>query len=193
MRNIIRTVNELPNNYSGHLTILLNDREPVMVIRNILLLLILGTASNTIEAAELALHFWYSAFYQLGHSSSLLQMVILLVENVHENVFSLELGKHSNLSGSISSQTLEKLHGMTQSDPHIGNAKKEIKRVRWVLVRITFPVFSTGWLEDSNHPELTITTEGTVECNPRIVRLHRNFVDRVFSSHLVPQNTTSKW
>jgi hypothetical protein len=134
----------LPIDYSGHLTVLLNDREPVMVIRNILLLLILGTVSNNIEAAELALHFWYSAFYQLGHSSLLLQMIILLVENVHHGMFSLTLGKNSNLSGSISSQTLARAHMMTSSDPHIGNAKNEIKRVRCVHFYTILPIFSTS-------------------------------------------------
>ena len=54
-------MNGLADNYSGTLTVILNDKSPVICARNLLLLLLLGKVEDVPQAAELALHFWYSA------------------------------------------------------------------------------------------------------------------------------------
>jgi len=62
---VVRTINELPSDYSGELTIILNDREPMIVLRNMLLLMILGTMPKEIgipRAADVALQNWGSTF-----------------------------------------------------------------------------------------------------------------------------------
>lgn len=61
LRNVILTVNGLPHDYSGLLTIVMNDRDHFVTLRNILLLQILGTVPDQRKAADIALHLWYSA------------------------------------------------------------------------------------------------------------------------------------
>ncbi|KIY66936.1 hypothetical protein CYLTODRAFT_444342 [Cylindrobasidium torrendii FP15055 ss-10] len=64
LRNVIRTVNELPDDYSGELSIVLNDFNPFIMARNLIILLILTTIEtlDTETACEHALHLWYSIF-----------------------------------------------------------------------------------------------------------------------------------
>ncbi|CCL98318.1 uncharacterized protein FIBRA_00312 [Fibroporia radiculosa] len=75
MRDVVRTVNELPLEYTGELTILINDRNHIVLSRNLALLLLLGTLEDKRRAADIAAHFWYSAFVpELYHTQ--LQLVM---------------------------------------------------------------------------------------------------------------------
>ncbi|KAK0498174.1 hypothetical protein EDD18DRAFT_1156687 [Armillaria luteobubalina] len=67
LRNVVSTVNKLPENYVGTLTILTNDKNPMIVRRNLLILTMLGIIEDVDEAAEQALHFWYSALQPLSY------------------------------------------------------------------------------------------------------------------------------
>ncbi|PBK65733.1 hypothetical protein ARMSODRAFT_1022167 [Armillaria solidipes] len=67
LRNVVRTVNELPENYTGTLKIVLNDKNCRIVCRNFVILTILGIVEDVEEAAEQALHFWYSVFQPLSY------------------------------------------------------------------------------------------------------------------------------
>lgn len=49
LRNFVRTVNELPEDYTGSLNVLLNDRNPWICCRNLLILLILGGMSDVVR------------------------------------------------------------------------------------------------------------------------------------------------
>ncbi|KAF5374237.1 hypothetical protein D9758_004727 [Tetrapyrgos nigripes] len=62
LRNVLKTVNGLPDDYNGTMNILINDHDPMVVCRNILVLAILGLGDDVEDAAELALHLWYSVF-----------------------------------------------------------------------------------------------------------------------------------
>ncbi|KIM76000.1 hypothetical protein PILCRDRAFT_78276 [Piloderma croceum F 1598] len=136
LRNVVRTINELPSDYSGHLTILLNDREPLVVIRNILLLIILGTIEDSVQAAEVALHFWYSAFVPMVHGSIVARIVIKLLERVNGHSFSMDLGKNSIVTGILSTSTLANLAMMSKSILPIGDASNEIRRIKFEPSRI---------------------------------------------------------
>ncbi|KAF8211095.1 hypothetical protein K438DRAFT_1752810 [Mycena galopus ATCC 62051] len=62
LRNLIRTVNSLPWDYTGYCDILLNDTNPVLVNRNLVILFVLLSSGPSLEeAAELAVHLMYSA------------------------------------------------------------------------------------------------------------------------------------
>ncbi|KAI5892475.1 uncharacterized protein SCHCODRAFT_02292327 [Schizophyllum commune H4-8] len=62
IRNLVSTVNGLPDDYSGTCRILINDSSPCVTTRNLLILYALLRAGRPIEdAAESALHLWYSA------------------------------------------------------------------------------------------------------------------------------------
>ncbi|CCL98311.1 uncharacterized protein FIBRA_00305 [Fibroporia radiculosa] len=62
LRDVVRTVNEVPMTYAGELTIVLNDHNPMIVARNLALLILLSSTENKRKAADLAVHYWYSAF-----------------------------------------------------------------------------------------------------------------------------------
>ncbi|KAH6916364.1 hypothetical protein BKA70DRAFT_1179846 [Coprinopsis sp. MPI-PUGE-AT-0042] len=62
LRNLIRTVNSLPQSYQGQCDILFNDPDAISANRNLLILYILLTPGPPVdEVAELALHLMYSA------------------------------------------------------------------------------------------------------------------------------------
>ncbi|KAJ7609039.1 hypothetical protein FB45DRAFT_945186 [Roridomyces roridus] len=62
IRNLIRTINSLPADYSGYCDVLLNETNPVLVNRNLVLLFILLSSGPSLEeAAEIATHLMYSA------------------------------------------------------------------------------------------------------------------------------------
>ncbi|ESK84858.1 hypothetical protein Moror_14952 [Moniliophthora roreri MCA 2997] len=67
LRNVIKTVNALPSDYTGNLSILLNDNNSFVVARNFLMLTWLGIMDNVDEAAEFAVHYWYSVMLQSQH------------------------------------------------------------------------------------------------------------------------------
>lgn len=64
LRNTIRTVNSLPEGYSGKCRILINDCDSVVACRNALILDILQSAQmlDVAEVAEFCVHLTYSAF-----------------------------------------------------------------------------------------------------------------------------------
>ncbi|KAL1672887.1 hypothetical protein EV122DRAFT_294569 [Schizophyllum commune] len=62
IRNLVSTVNGLPDDYSGTCRILINDSSACVTTRNLLILYALLRPGRPIEdAAETALHLWYSA------------------------------------------------------------------------------------------------------------------------------------
>lgn len=65
-RNLIVTVNALPDNFGGKLRVILNDRDPVVAARNAFILFCLQTPRATTDAdidelAEICVHLTYSA------------------------------------------------------------------------------------------------------------------------------------
>ncbi|ORY90149.1 hypothetical protein BCR35DRAFT_343644 [Leucosporidium creatinivorum] len=62
IRHLVLSINGLPDDYSGNLTLLLNDRDSTVTYRNLLLLEILTSVKDVNEAAETATHLWFSAF-----------------------------------------------------------------------------------------------------------------------------------
>ncbi|KAH6906688.1 hypothetical protein BKA70DRAFT_1428792 [Coprinopsis sp. MPI-PUGE-AT-0042] len=65
----MRTVNNLPDNFTGKLNIVLNDICPPVCFRNLTLLLILSTINDPALAADVALHFWFSVLLPEEHLS----------------------------------------------------------------------------------------------------------------------------
>ncbi|KAJ6485552.1 hypothetical protein C8R45DRAFT_1145973 [Mycena sanguinolenta] len=62
IRNLIMTVNDLPDNYTGKCSILCNDHNGVIVNRNLVILFVLLSAgADVVDTAELAVHLMYSA------------------------------------------------------------------------------------------------------------------------------------
>ena len=86
-------------NYLGNLHILVNDVNLAVICRNIVLLLVLGTISDEVIAADVALHFWYSAFIPAEYIA---QISSALVSFLRYESCIFPLGLHSTLSGHTS-------------------------------------------------------------------------------------------
>lgn len=72
IRTLVQTVNNLPRNYRGKFDVLMNDIDPVVVNRNLVILFaVLGAGPSIDEAAELATHLMYSAVLPPGGASYL--------------------------------------------------------------------------------------------------------------------------
>ncbi|KAH6896239.1 hypothetical protein BKA70DRAFT_1316671 [Coprinopsis sp. MPI-PUGE-AT-0042] len=67
LADLMKTVNSLPEDYSGELTIFQGDATTPGTCRNIALLSTLLVVEDLDLAAESALHFWYSAFLPLAY------------------------------------------------------------------------------------------------------------------------------
>ncbi|KZV61894.1 hypothetical protein PENSPDRAFT_642878 [Peniophora sp. CONT] len=74
IRNVVKTVNSLPEDFTGKLTVVLNDIDSLVSIRNALLLTILGDPEvDSRRAADVALHLWYSAFLPMEYHIDIIQ------------------------------------------------------------------------------------------------------------------------
>lgn len=129
MRHVIRTVNELPSNYNGRLTLVLNDRDPYVIARNLLLILLLALPDKS-RGPDMALHFWYSAFVPNEYHE---QMMLILLEFITKSQQPNELYKlssMSNITSHASAEFLRLMIALTQSTYQIGDAANELHRVR---------------------------------------------------------------
>lgn len=73
----MKTVNELPCDYSGTLTVLLSGTDSGIICRSIMLLVILGTLPSSQDdlSVDVALHFWYSILYPSAYDSLVTRLV----------------------------------------------------------------------------------------------------------------------
>ncbi|PBK59038.1 hypothetical protein ARMSODRAFT_899806 [Armillaria solidipes] len=76
LRNVVRTINRLPKNYSRKIKIVLNNKNPMVVCRNLIILSILGIMPDVEEAAEHALHVWYSVFLPPSYQTRIAQVIV---------------------------------------------------------------------------------------------------------------------
>ena len=124
----MRTINALPSDYSGNLNILINDHTLPVVCRNIILLLILGTIPDEVIAADIALHFWYSAVMPGQYHRTLSSILSTFVIQDHPMAF--PLGPLSTLSCSLTqTMTFHFLHIMSSS-LSIDDVQGEYNRMR---------------------------------------------------------------
>jgi hypothetical protein len=137
----MKTINSLPSNYSGKLDILINDGNPFVFCRNIVLLLILGCVPDEKLAADMALHFWYSVFIPAGYRLRISSIVNVFLKHFIDPA---TRGKPFPLGGTskLATPWLDEEHRMCFQhftfDPDmpggagikIGDAQAEYNRVR---------------------------------------------------------------
>ncbi|KAK7040336.1 hypothetical protein VNI00_009804 [Paramarasmius palmivorus] len=108
LRNVIQTINSLPQDYASKLTILLNDRNPFVVARNALLLSILSFVDDMDQAVDFALHLWYSAFLPMkGSSLAKVALTQKLFSNTPFGGESIDLTPTTTLSMTFTRSTVE--------------------------------------------------------------------------------------
>ncbi|KAJ6014888.1 hypothetical protein N7540_009479 [Penicillium herquei] len=82
LRNLIKTINGIPDTYDQSVDITVNDMDLDIVGRNILLLLIALVVENIDEAVDCILHLWYSALIRETHIEILESRIRPLIEDV---------------------------------------------------------------------------------------------------------------
>ncbi|CCL98308.1 uncharacterized protein FIBRA_00302 [Fibroporia radiculosa] len=134
LRDVIRTINELPPDYPGELTVVLNDSNPMIVARNLIILLLLGMIENKHQAADIAVHVWYSAFLpNLYHTQIQLVFQNILSSFDHASgSLSCPLSSKSRLEGCVGRETFSTIAQCLISDAayQVGDAQNELSRAR---------------------------------------------------------------
>lgn len=129
LRHFMKTVNELPEDYNGSLRVILNDKQPVICLRNLMLLITLAKADSIPKAAEIALHLWYSAFVQSGHSDSVLSILREFLPTISRPTFKLQLGDVLTINASFSAKIAEIFALMTAYNLDTNETRAEMDRV----------------------------------------------------------------
>ncbi|KAF6752082.1 hypothetical protein DFP72DRAFT_991169 [Ephemerocybe angulata] len=135
LRHVLRTVNSLPEDYSGNLDILINDGNPFVAYRNIMLLLILGTLPEEDMAVDIALHFWYSTFMPAEYHVQLSAVTLPLLKHMHERTNTrspFPLGEESTMdvACSLADVRLFMEHYISTASISLEDAQNEYNRVR---------------------------------------------------------------
>ncbi|KAF9523612.1 hypothetical protein CPB83DRAFT_871582 [Crepidotus variabilis] len=139
LRHVLRSLNELPPDYSGKLNILLNDINIPIVCRNIVLLLVLGNVSDPAEAADIALHFWYSLFMPSEYRMQITCILnTFLCEYIASDGSPTRLGPHSTFSLCITGGLNEFFQHYISSSFSIQDAQDEYNRVRNAPSRLDY-------------------------------------------------------
>ncbi|RXW23557.1 hypothetical protein EST38_g2280 [Candolleomyces aberdarensis] len=96
LRNVVKTINSLPSEFSGRLTILLNDAPPI-ASQNLLLLTTLATVPDEVLAADIALHYWYSAFLLPEYEAQVQLAADIVLNKIQDEQGNVPLGEKSTL------------------------------------------------------------------------------------------------
>lgn len=128
LRNVLHSFNGLPSDYSGHLNILVNDRDVFIFCRNVVLLLILGNVPDETIAADMALHFWYSVSMPSEYH---FQLSVILKSFLKQDIaFPIPLGPRSTLSTLFPKEFLTYFLHLISSSYSIGDIQGEYNRIR---------------------------------------------------------------
>lgn len=85
LRNMIKSVVGLRQEYKGKCTIVLNDKEPVIVFRNAIMLLV-ALYFDAKTAVPMMIHLWYSALLPRSMVQALQSSILPLVEDVCKKI-----------------------------------------------------------------------------------------------------------
>ena len=138
LRHVVRTINALPSDYSGNLNILVNDWTLPVVCRNLILLFILGTIPDEAMAADIALHFWYSAFMPGEYRLRLSSMLSSFLTQHCPVASAFPLGPHSTLSCALPPNVMPHLLHCISSSLSLDDVQGEYDRVRTAPSRRDF-------------------------------------------------------
>ncbi|KDR67698.1 hypothetical protein GALMADRAFT_1073578 [Galerina marginata CBS 339.88] len=103
IRNLVETVNSLPNGYSGRLDILLNNSNAIVLNRMFVILCVLLTPGPSIEeSAELATHLMYSASLPETAASHIRHCINLIYgEDINDGEMSFQTTLKTRGSGKL--------------------------------------------------------------------------------------------
>ncbi|KAF9461091.1 hypothetical protein BDZ94DRAFT_1168287 [Collybia nuda] len=125
IRNLVSTVNGLPDQYSGNCQILFNDLNPLVVGHNLVVLSALLSPEYSIEdAAELALNLMYSTTLTPSMSSSLSQIKQHLSNIPPSQIIDVPTTGKGSIQALVRPQDLESTLGMLRSSYDVRKARQ---------------------------------------------------------------------
>lgn len=83
LRNVIKTVADLSETFTGKLNIVINDRDSNVAARNALMLLMLMYSSEESKVIDVMIHLWYSALLTQDHINFISTEIHPLIEKVY--------------------------------------------------------------------------------------------------------------
>lgn len=134
MRNVIQTINNIPEDYTGRVNVLINDINPYVTLRNLLILQILGTTPDKSKAVDVALHMWYSAFIPQDYHLQLMAVAAPFV--INEGRYDVQLGEKAALVAVVGDQVRLLCAQLCSVEYGIGDAANELGRVRCAQVSL---------------------------------------------------------
>ncbi|EXJ70466.1 uncharacterized protein A1O5_06535 [Cladophialophora psammophila CBS 110553] len=141
LRNVVKTIGSLPNQYPGRVQVCINDRELHVVMRNATLLLLAltsqdsrstGSAAEPCALTETLIHVWYSALLPPKVSSELQIRVKPLIDEVCRG---------------IAHKPADSLLGKTWRFPSGSSLRLVLKKEDWLLFQ-SFVDMPKGLTED---------------------------------------------
>lgn len=130
MCNVIQTINSIPEDYSGRVNVLINDLNPYVTLRNLLILQTLGTISDKSNAADVALHMWYSVFIAQDDLLQLMAMAVPFAMN--EGRYDVQLGEKADMVAVVDGQLRLLCAELCSIEYGMGDATNELSRIRCV-------------------------------------------------------------
>ena len=77
-----KTFAALPRSYGGTLAVTINDRDPLVIARNLMICVLAASIDDADQASECITHIWYSAFIRQADLDLLQAHVLPLAEEV---------------------------------------------------------------------------------------------------------------
>jgi hypothetical protein len=83
---VVKTLAALPQSYNGRLTVTINDHEPHVAVRNVIICILAASINDIDRASKCITHIWYSAFIRQTDLDLLRTHVLPLVDEVWSDI-----------------------------------------------------------------------------------------------------------
>ena len=97
LRNVVKSIAGLPETYHGECSVVMNDKQFVIVARNVIMLLV-ALKFDTKAAVPMMIHIWYSAALPRSMVDALESRILVLIEDVCSKI-------RNKPSGSLQAKT----------------------------------------------------------------------------------------
>jgi hypothetical protein len=85
LRNVVKTISGLPETYKAECSVVINDKQPIIVVRNIIMLLVALNFDIKV-AVPMMIHVWYSAALPRSMVDALQSKILVLIEDVSNKI-----------------------------------------------------------------------------------------------------------
>ncbi|KAJ5970760.1 uncharacterized protein N7479_000678 [Penicillium vulpinum] len=150
LRNVVKTIADLPDSFQQKLHVSINDRDHVVVVRNVILLLLAldatsaasPKAGNVQDISEVLIHLWYSSFIPERVLDHLQKRVIPLISDAYDKASTLRPGALMSKMWHFPSQK---------------SLRVELRREEWLKVKEFCEVLKTLTYEKARATRLSVT------------------------------------